>query len=186
LEKIWWITPVLFIFSQILISKKFEKEIVYESSVLAWIQNRIRNWIRIQIEQKCWIRICIKSIRIHNPGQQCHWHCPAIVRDVFDTALWWSAVSLTPLTNGVAQLELIDEINRETKISWNSPFKQTFTKARIPFLLFLPIKMVCLISEGGVEDAEFLGISAVLKTRSATLMKYLNQGVLRFLSVLWI
>jgi hypothetical protein len=47
----------------ILISKKFEKEIVFESSVLAWI--RIRNWIRI--EQKCWIRIRIKPIRIHNP-----------------------------------------------------------------------------------------------------------------------
>jgi hypothetical protein len=48
--------------------KKFEKEIVFESSVLAWIRirNRIRNWIRI--EQKCWIRIRIKSIRIHNPG----------------------------------------------------------------------------------------------------------------------
>jgi hypothetical protein len=40
------------------------KEIVFESSVLAWI--RIRN--RIRIEQKCWIRIRIKSIRIHNPG----------------------------------------------------------------------------------------------------------------------
>jgi hypothetical protein len=37
---------------------KFEKEIVCESSVLAWI--------RIRIEQKCWIRI--KAIRIHNPG----------------------------------------------------------------------------------------------------------------------
>jgi hypothetical protein len=48
--------------TQILISKKFEKEIVFESSVLAWI------WIRI--EQKCWIRIRIKSIRIHNPGAQ--------------------------------------------------------------------------------------------------------------------
>jgi hypothetical protein len=48
--------------TQILISKKFEKEIVFVSSVLAWIQ--------IRIEQKCWIRIwiCIKSIRIHNPG----------------------------------------------------------------------------------------------------------------------
>jgi hypothetical protein len=43
-----------------LISKKFEKEIVFESSVLAWT--------RIRIEQKCWIRIRIKSIRIHNPG----------------------------------------------------------------------------------------------------------------------
>jgi hypothetical protein len=41
-----------------LISKKFEKEIVFESSVLAWIQ--IRNWI--QMEQKCWIRI-------HNPAR---------------------------------------------------------------------------------------------------------------------
>jgi hypothetical protein len=40
--------------------KKFEKEIVFESSVLAWI--------RIRIEQKCWIRIRIKSIRIHKPG----------------------------------------------------------------------------------------------------------------------
>jgi hypothetical protein len=50
-----------------LISKKFEKEIVFESSVLAW--NRIRN--RIRIEQKCWIRIRIrkKSIRIHNPAK---------------------------------------------------------------------------------------------------------------------
>jgi hypothetical protein len=47
---------------QILISKKFEKEIVFESSVLAWI--RIRN----RIDQKCWIRIRKKSIRIHNPG----------------------------------------------------------------------------------------------------------------------
>jgi hypothetical protein len=33
---------------------------VFKSSVLAWI--------RIRIEQKCWIRIRIKSIRIHNPG----------------------------------------------------------------------------------------------------------------------
>jgi hypothetical protein len=41
------------------------KKIVFESSVLAWI--RIRNWIRIRIEQKCWIRISIESIRIHNP-----------------------------------------------------------------------------------------------------------------------
>jgi hypothetical protein len=46
-----------------LISKKFEKEIVFESSVLAWI--RIRN--RIRIEQKCWIRIRKKSIWIHSP-----------------------------------------------------------------------------------------------------------------------
>jgi hypothetical protein len=45
--------------TKILISKKFEKEIVFESSVLAWI--------RIRIEQKCWIRIRFKSIRIHNP-----------------------------------------------------------------------------------------------------------------------
>jgi hypothetical protein len=53
--------------TQILISKKFEKEIVFESPVLAWI--RIRFWIRSRIEQKCWIRIRItgKSIRIHNP-----------------------------------------------------------------------------------------------------------------------
>jgi hypothetical protein len=56
--------------TQILIFKKFEKEIIFESSVLAWIQfrNRIRNWIRIRIAQKCWIRIRIKSIRIHNPA----------------------------------------------------------------------------------------------------------------------
>jgi hypothetical protein len=38
--------------NQILISKKFEKEIVFESSVLAWIRIRIR----------------IKSIWIHNPA----------------------------------------------------------------------------------------------------------------------
>jgi hypothetical protein len=58
----------LFKLTQILISKKFEKEIVFKSSVLAWIRirNRIRNWIRIV--QKCWIRIRIKSIRIHNPA----------------------------------------------------------------------------------------------------------------------
>jgi hypothetical protein len=49
--------------TQILISKKFEKEIVFESCVLAWIQNRIR------IEQKCWIRIRKKSIRIDNPAK---------------------------------------------------------------------------------------------------------------------
>jgi hypothetical protein len=45
---------------QILISKKCENKIVFESSVLAWI--------RIRIEQKCWILIRIKSIRIHNTG----------------------------------------------------------------------------------------------------------------------
>jgi hypothetical protein len=37
--------------------KKFEKESFFDSSVLAWIR----------IEQKYWIRIRIKSIRIHNP-----------------------------------------------------------------------------------------------------------------------
>jgi hypothetical protein len=35
---------------------------VFESSVLTWIRSRIR------IEQKCWIRICNESIRIHNPA----------------------------------------------------------------------------------------------------------------------
>jgi hypothetical protein len=45
-----------------LIFNKFEKEIVFESSVLAPDPARIR------IEQKCWIRIRIISIRIHNPG----------------------------------------------------------------------------------------------------------------------
>jgi hypothetical protein len=57
----------LFDLTQILISKKFEIEIVFESSVSAWIRIRIRN--RIRIEQKCWIRIRIKSIRIHNLGK---------------------------------------------------------------------------------------------------------------------
>jgi hypothetical protein len=52
----------LFDLTEILISKKFEKEIVFESSVFAWI--------RIRIELKCWIRICIESIRIHNPGKK--------------------------------------------------------------------------------------------------------------------
>jgi hypothetical protein len=41
------------------------REIVFKSSVLAWI--RIRNRLRIRIEQKCWIRVRNKSIRIHNP-----------------------------------------------------------------------------------------------------------------------
>jgi hypothetical protein len=50
----------LFDLSQIFISKKFEKEIVFKSAVLAWIRNRI--------EQKCLIRIRIKSIWIHNPA----------------------------------------------------------------------------------------------------------------------
>jgi hypothetical protein len=40
------------------------RKIVFEISFLAWI----RNWIRIRIEQKCWIRIRNKSIRIHNPA----------------------------------------------------------------------------------------------------------------------
>jgi hypothetical protein len=47
----------LFDLTKILISKKCEKKIVFESSVLAWI--------RIRIEQKCCIRIRIESIRIH-------------------------------------------------------------------------------------------------------------------------
>jgi hypothetical protein len=49
----------------------FEKKIVFESSVLAWILIRIRiqNWIRIRIAQKSWIRIRIEAIRIHNPDK---------------------------------------------------------------------------------------------------------------------
>jgi hypothetical protein len=58
----------IFELTQILISKKFEKDIAFESSVLAWIW--IRNWILIRIEQKCWIRIRNKSIRIHNPASK--------------------------------------------------------------------------------------------------------------------
>jgi hypothetical protein len=46
----------LFDLTQILISKKFETKIVFESSVLAWIWIRNRIWIRIE------------SFRIHNPG----------------------------------------------------------------------------------------------------------------------
>jgi hypothetical protein len=52
----------LYDLTQILISTKFEKEIVFESSVLAWIR------IRIRTELKCWIRIRIESIRIYNPA----------------------------------------------------------------------------------------------------------------------
>jgi hypothetical protein len=64
---IWWITRVFFIwFDSNFDFKKFDQDIVFESSVLAWI--RIRNWIRIRIEQKSWIRIRIESIRIHKPG----------------------------------------------------------------------------------------------------------------------
>jgi hypothetical protein len=54
-KKCWLLTPVFLIW----FDSNFEKEIVFESSVLAWI--------RIRIEQKWWIRIRIKSIRIHNP-----------------------------------------------------------------------------------------------------------------------
>jgi hypothetical protein len=61
--RIRWITTVFFIwFDSNFDFKKIGEKIVVESSVLAWI--RIRNWIRI--EQKCWIRIRIESIRI--PG----------------------------------------------------------------------------------------------------------------------
>jgi hypothetical protein len=54
-------TNILIDLTQLLISKKFEKEIVFESSVLAWI--------RIRIEPKCWIQIRIISIQIHNPAE---------------------------------------------------------------------------------------------------------------------
>jgi hypothetical protein len=59
-KKFRWITQIFFIWLKFWFQKKFEKEIVFGSSVLAWI--RIRN------EQKCWIRIRINSIRIHNPA----------------------------------------------------------------------------------------------------------------------
>jgi hypothetical protein len=76
-------TNILFFIclTQILISKKFEKEIVFESSVLAWI--RIRNWIRI--EKKCWIRFRtgFKSNRIHNPAYKYRYQS----KD-FQVALW--------------------------------------------------------------------------------------------------
>jgi hypothetical protein len=58
--KFWWITPWFFIW----FDSNFDfKKIVFEISVLALI--------RIRIEQKCWIRIRIKSIRIHNPALVC-------------------------------------------------------------------------------------------------------------------
>jgi hypothetical protein len=88
----------LFDLTQILISNKFEKEIVFESSIFAWIQ------IRIRIEQKCWIRIRIKSIRIHNPGflmkkckkasaNICQDNVPTISRYfIISTLLTWSVI----------------------------------------------------------------------------------------------
>jgi hypothetical protein len=71
--------------TQISISKKFEKEIVFGSSVLAWI--------RIRIEQKCWIRIRIKSIRIHNPEKK------EIKCDLLDTV-----VGVKPLLESLGKL----------------------------------------------------------------------------------
>jgi hypothetical protein len=70
--------------TQILISKKVENEIVFESSVLAWIRNRIR------IEQK--FRIRKKSIRIHNPGYNAVilWtlkHCISVAKSLSQTML---------------------------------------------------------------------------------------------------
>jgi hypothetical protein len=55
-----WHRYFWFELTQILISNEFEKETVYESSVLAWIRIVLKCWIRI--------RIRIESIRIHNPG----------------------------------------------------------------------------------------------------------------------
>jgi hypothetical protein len=71
LKKILMNNTGIFDSTQSLISTKFEKEIVFERSVLAWI----RFWIRI--EQKCWlrIRIRIKSIRIHNPESNTELSC---------------------------------------------------------------------------------------------------------------
>jgi hypothetical protein len=57
-KKIWWITPVFFI--------KFDSNLDFKK---IWERNcSVLAWIRIRIEQKCWIRIRINSIRIHNPG----------------------------------------------------------------------------------------------------------------------
>jgi hypothetical protein len=68
--------------TQILISKKFEKKIVFESSILAWI--------RIRIEQKCWIRIRIESIRIHNPGYR------------YRISLFWPDIRLFSLSGRIS------------------------------------------------------------------------------------
>jgi hypothetical protein len=73
-KKFWWITPVfLFDLTQILIFLKVEKEIVFESSVLAWIR----------IDQKCWIRIRNKSIRIYSPAVLKTCHLPVLCRILF-------------------------------------------------------------------------------------------------------
>jgi hypothetical protein len=62
----------IFDLTRILIFKKLEKEFFFESSVLAWI--------RIRIEQKCWIQIRIKSIRTHNPAVNNHSKLPVIIK----------------------------------------------------------------------------------------------------------
>jgi hypothetical protein len=73
------ITPVFFYLIWLKFwFKKFEKAVVFESSVLAWIQ--------IRIKQKCWIRIRIKSIRIHNPA--------VCINNVVEIFLKDSAVSM--------------------------------------------------------------------------------------------
>jgi hypothetical protein len=58
------------IFYLILIKFLFQKNL--RSFVLAWI--------RIRIDQKCWIRIRIKSIRIHNTDVFCIKYISVVVR----------------------------------------------------------------------------------------------------------
>jgi hypothetical protein len=86
------------------LSKKFEKEIVFESFVLAWIRirNRIRNWIRI--EQKCWIQIRKKSIRIHNPAFKdfnLTYSKPWCWLDVTPVAMWLTIQTVQIICNSI-------------------------------------------------------------------------------------
>jgi hypothetical protein len=60
-KKFWWITPVFLIW----FSSNFDFKNIWEGNCLR--KCSVLAWIRTRIEQKCWIRIRIKSIRIHNP-----------------------------------------------------------------------------------------------------------------------
>jgi hypothetical protein len=68
----WGCGSTTLFFSYTLGTKIFLQKFCCESG-FALDPNLMILWIQIRIELKCWIRIRIETIRIHNPGFYFHW-----------------------------------------------------------------------------------------------------------------
>jgi hypothetical protein len=109
--------------------------------MLDWGQNQHQIFQSVDLDP-------VKKSRIYHPGQRCHWQRPPLVSGIIDTAYHkkidfiveylrkYEVIIKKALTRGSrAQMELFDEKNHRSKISWQGPFKPGFLNRRFQIVI---------------------------------------------------